>query len=148
MSTPSPPQQQTSQSPPPQQDPSQDPSQDGGAVIFTDQFKNAVREYCDKDDKRIKLQSQLSEVRKELKDLENDIVKFMESNNLPIFDTGEKGQFKNTIQKKTKGLSKTLIIEALSKCGQLKDPKKADEVVDFIYKSRPTENVKVLARKN
>jgi FKBP-type peptidyl-prolyl cis-trans isomerase len=117
-------------------------------LVFTDKFKKAVIEYCEKDDKRMKLQKELRDVRKELKDLEEDIVKFMETNNLPIFDTGEKGLFKNTTQKKTKNLNKTLLIDALSKCGQLKDPKKADQVVDFIYKSRPTENVKVLSRKN
>lgn len=137
---------------PPQQS-AQTPPKDTGTlqantITFTDKFKNAVIKYCEKDDQRMKLQKELSEVRADLKDLEEDIVKFMESNNLPIFDTGEKGLFKNTTKKKTKGLSKTLLVEALSKCGQLKDPKKADEVVDYIYKSRPTEDVKVLSRKN
>lgn len=116
-------------------------------IVFTDKFKNAVREYCEKDDQRLKLQTQLNKVRKEIKDLESDIMEFMENNHLPIFDTGEKGLFKSATKKKTGGINKKFLVESLGKCGQLKDPKKAEEVVNYIYDSRPTENIKALSRK-
>ena len=116
-------------------------------IVFTDEFKDAVREYCEKDDQRMKLQKQLKGVRSDIKDLEETIVKFMKNNNLPIFDTGEKGLFKSTVQKKRKGLSKQLIIDALSKCGKLKDNAKAEDVATYIYESRPTEDVEKLSRK-
>lgn len=117
------------------------------ALTFTDEFKDAVREYCEKDDQRLKLQKELKDIRAEIKDLEDTIVKFMKDNNLPIFDTGEKGLFENKVQQGRKGLSKPLIIEALSKCQHLKDPTKAEEVAKFIYDSRPVEEKVILKRK-
>jgi len=129
------------------QDEAQDDSEAVG-VVFTEGFKDAVRNYCEKDDQRMKLQNQLTTIRKELKDLEEQIVSFMDNNNLPVFDTGEKGLFKSATKKKTGGINKKLIIDALGKSGQLKDPKKAQEVAEYIYSSRPTENVKILSRKS
>lgn len=126
---------------------SQVQSQVKDQVVFTDSFKTAVREYCEKDDERMKLQKQMKTIRSDIKDLEDTIVKFMKDNNLPIFDTGEKGLFKNTVQKRRKGLSKQLIIDALSKSGKLKDDAKAEDVVTYIYESRPTEDVQKLSRK-
>lgn len=118
-----------------------------GVGTFTDAFKNAVTKYCEKDDKRMKLQNEICSLRKELKNLESDIMKFMDTNDVPMFDTGEKGLFKSATRKKTKGINKKFLIESLAKCGQLKDPKKAEEVVAYIYDSRPTEDVKSLSRK-
>ena len=71
----------------------------------------------------------------------------MVDHKLPLFDTKDKGLFKSTTKKETKGLSKELIVNALSKCGQLKDPGKVNEVVQYIYDSRPTEQKTVLVRK-
>lgn len=116
-------------------------------IVFTDAFKTAVRDYCEKDDQCMKLKKELKDVNAELKDLEDTIIKFMKDNNLPIFDTGEKGMFKSTTKKQAKGLSKQIIIDALSKCEHLKDPLKAEEVTKFIYESRPIETKTVLTRK-
>ncbi len=55
--------------------------------------------------------------------------------------------FKSTTKKKKKGLSKPALLEALGKCGQLKDPAKAGDVVTYIYESLPVETVKELIRK-
>ena len=117
-------------------------------VTFTDAFKTAVISYCEKDDERMKLQKKIKGIKDDLKDLEENIVQFMENNNLPVFDTGEKGLFKSGTKKKTGGINKKLIIEALGKCGQLKDIAKAEEVAEYIYNSRSKENVKFLSRKN
>jgi hypothetical protein len=128
----------------------QAPAQSGGQpdqIVFTDAFKNAVRDYCEKDDQCIKLKKELKDVKDELKGLEDTIVKFMNDNNLPIFDTGEKGMFKSSTKKEKKGLSKQIIIDALSKCEHLKDPLKAEEVATFIYNSRPEQSKTILTRK-
>jgi len=128
-------------------------SQSGGSnnsqdqIVFTDAFKSAVRDYCEKDDQRMKLQKDLKEIKDEIKELEDTIIKFMNDNKLPIFDTGEKGMFKSTLKKERKGLSKQLIIDALSKCDHLKDPLKAEEVAVFIYNSRPEQSKTILTRK-
>jgi septal ring factor EnvC (AmiA/AmiB activator) len=117
-------------------------------VVFTDAFKNAVRDYCEKDDQRMKLQKQLKDLRADIKDLEDTIVDFMKDNNLPVFDTGEKGLFQSKTQKQRKGLSKQLIIDALKSCEHLDDPTKAEDIAAYIYEKRPIEEKHVLQRKN
>lgn len=120
---------------------SQSPSQ-----VFSEEFKNAVREYCTKDDQCLTLKKQVKTLQSELKDLEEVIVKHMQDHKLPLFDTKDKGMFKSQTKKETKSLNKELILNALVKCGQLKDSTKANDVVDFIYSSRPTESKTVLVR--
>jgi hypothetical protein len=117
------------------------------AQAFSDEFKTAVRDYCAKDDQRLNLNKQLTGIKKDIKELELRIIKHMEQHNLPLFDTKDKGMFQNTVEQKAKGLSKEVLLSALSKCGQLKDPAKAEEVVNFIYESRPVEKKNVLKRK-
>lgn len=116
-------------------------------MVFSDDFKKAVRDYCNKDDQCIALNKQLKLLKSEIKDLEEVIIKHMVDHKLPLFDTKDKGLFKSTTKKETKGLSKELIVNALSKCGQLKDPGKVNEVVQYIYDSRPSEQKTVLVRK-
>ena len=140
------PQPQQAQQPQAQQ-PQAQAQDDGEQINFTDEFKNAVRDYCEKDDQRLKLKKDLKDLNGEINDLEDTIVSFMKDNNLPVFDTGGKGLFKNKVEKKQKGLSKQIIIDALSKCTHLKDPTKAAEVAEFIYKSRPSEEKQTLQRK-
>lgn len=123
------------------------PDQPQQTTVFTEEFKDVVREYCEKDDTRAKLQTQITALRKELSDLEDKIIDFMDKSNLPLFDTGDKGMFKSTTVKKKKGISKPAILTALEKCGHLKDPAKAGDVVSFIYDSLPVETKKELTRK-
>ena len=115
-------------------------------LLFTDVFKNAVRDYCEKDDERIKLQKQLKDLRSDIKGLEDVIVVFMKDNNMPMFDTGGKGMFKNDIKQQRKGISKQVIIDALKKCDHVPTDK-AEEVAAYIYESRPTEEKETLIRK-
>ena len=138
---------QTQQSQDQAQTQTQAPQAQGDDIVFTDTFKDAVREYCEKDDKRMKLQKELKDIRSDISDLEDTIVSFMKVNNLPIFDTGEKGLFKNMTKKTRKGISKQVIIDALTKCPHITDPTKAEEVATFIYDSRPTEEKQSLTRK-
>ena len=41
----------------------QDQDDEENTIVFTDEFKDAVREYCEKDDQRMKVQKQLKGLR-------------------------------------------------------------------------------------
>lgn len=115
--------------------------------VFTDDFKNLMLTFCDYDDKRIKLKTELSVIQKKMNELERQIVVYMEIKGMPIIDTGDKGLFKRRTTKRVGNLNKQLLVDALASCGQLKDPEKAGEIVNLIYSSRPVKQVTSLTRK-
>jgi hypothetical protein len=129
------------------QNASPSPSPAAGNVEFSENFRNWMKEYIEKDNRSIELKSQLDEIKERKKELKDNILKYMKDNEINVFNTPQAGVFRRKQVKKTKGLNKVFISECLEKSNKLKDDADVDEIVKYIYDCRPTEEVEELDRK-
>lgn len=114
---------------------------------FSENFRNWMREYIEKDNRYLELKNQMDEIKERKKELKDEILKYMKDNEINVFNTPQAGVFRRKQVKKTKGLNKVFISECLEKCDKLKDDVDVEEVVKYIYDHRPTEEVEELDRK-
>lgn len=121
---------------------------EGGAINpFTQEFKEWMKEYVEKDNRAMELKSQLSDIKERKKELEEKILKYMKDNELNVFNIPNGGIFRRKKSKKTKGLNQTFLADCLEKSEKLVDGADVSELVKFIYGLRPTEEVEELDRK-
>ncbi len=116
-------------------------------VEFSEDFRNWMREYIEKDNRYIELKNQMDELKERKKELKDQILKYMKDNEINVFNTPQAGVFRRKQVKKTKGINKTFLSDCLEKCDKLKDDADVQEVVKYIYEHRETEEVEELDRK-
>jgi len=99
------------------------------------EFKNGIAKWVTLDNEQSKLNSRISEIRKEKKGVENFVVNFMEANemtNKNILING--GKLKYDVTSSRESITKKYILEKLT--AYFKNEKKAEEVTNYIYDSR------------
>jgi septal ring factor EnvC (AmiA/AmiB activator) len=113
------------------------------------EFKSTVKRYLQINEHEEKLKEEMKQLKNEKDSIENNIMKFMENNNITDRDI-DVGDFKlkYSTSKKTEGVTKKLIYERLVQF--LNNEQKAKELLDFIYQERNSEminSIKLSAKK-
>ena len=106
------------------------------------EFKNGIAKWVTLDNEQSKLNSRISEIRKEKKGVENFVVNFMEANqmtNKNILING--GKLKYDVSNSRESITKKYILEKLT--AYFKDEKKAEEITNYIYDARAVTTEKV-----
>jgi len=114
-------------------------------ILYLDdvsEFKNGIAKWVTLDNEQSKLNSRISEIRKEKKGVENFVVNFMEANqmtNKNILING--GKLKYDVSNSKESITKKYILEKLT--AYFKDEKKAEEITNYIYDARAVTTEKV-----
>lgn len=110
-----------------------------------DNIRGKIVEWLKCDDKIRENNNQNKELRKKKKDVELDILEFMEKVNLPAFD-GQESRLRRSVTKVKSGLKKELIQKALLE--YTKDIQQSSKMTDFILDKRQiVEKVKLTRTK-
>ena len=104
-----------------------------------------IKKFFEQDDKRVQLENVLNPIKIECKLLKNQLLESMRQNKETCFNTPNGSlHLKTSLQKV--GIKQDVILDGLIACGELKDVKKAKEVVAKIWNNRPKEEKSVLTR--
>lgn len=113
---------------------------------ISDQFKNNIKEWINHDNKEKRLKEEINDVKETKERLEEDILNYMERNNIEdreiIIENNSK--LKYSKMKVTETITKKLIIEKLTE--YYKNENKAKEITDYIYSDRKSELKKYLKK--
>jgi len=106
---------------------------------------DTIKLFFQKDNERIDLANAKRQVDTELKDIRQQLIEYMKRNGETYFNTPN-GSLELKIKQQKVGIKKDIILEGLKNCGELKDVKKAEEVVEKIWNDRPKEEKTELKR--
>jgi hypothetical protein len=113
---------------------------------ITEMFKELVITWVDLDDRVREHTAKMKEFKSEKKDYEDKILSYLENIGENVIDISD-GKLRRNVSKTKAPLKQETIKTALNEC--IKDSKKAAELTEFIFKSRPiVERVNLKRTKN